>query len=87
MSIEYLPRQVGFVYKRSRIQSNTLHIWDGRDTACRMWSTGGLVKRKYVFTISREGRKTCKNCVGALGYDPASEIDSTHRRLRQCVTR
>ncbi len=23
------------------------HYWDGIDTYCRMWSTGGLNKRKY----------------------------------------
>lgn len=82
-----IPKHVGFLLKRSKFPCKTAHIWMGEDTACRMWSTGGLVKRKYEFSISAEGRSICKNCVGSLGYNPMHELMSTvakHEHLSEC---
>lgn len=34
--------------KLKRQEKPTYHLWTGNDTACRMWSTGGLAnKHKY----------------------------------------
>jgi len=38
------------------------HIWLGYDTACRMWSTGGLNKRWFAVKAERNGRKVCTMC-------------------------
>lgn len=42
------------------------HLWDGNDTACRMYSTGGLSKKRYV-VADDGGRKLCGNCVRGMG--------------------
>jgi hypothetical protein len=40
----YRPNKVGFLVHVGRhgAMTRVTHIWDGDDTACRMWSTGGL---------------------------------------------
>lgn len=38
------------------------HIWDGRDTACRMASTGGLSASGYTVTDSPGPRRVCALC-------------------------
>jgi hypothetical protein len=38
-----------YFIKRSKLGEilSVAHIWDGEDTVCRMWSTGGLRGKKY----------------------------------------
>lgn len=38
------------------------HLWKGYDTACRMYSTGGLACRKYEVKDSACGMKICTMC-------------------------
>lgn len=39
------------------------HLWDGKNTLCRMWSTGGLrAKKKFGVYDSNMGRKICHMC-------------------------
>lgn len=38
------------------------HYWEGSDTRCRMASTGGLSRRKYVVTDNPNGRRICHMC-------------------------
>lgn len=38
------------------------HLWDGRDTICRMHSTGGLTPNRYEVTDGAEGLKICHMC-------------------------
>lgn len=56
--------RVGFVVKyNKRIERPTgkTHVWTGNDTMCRMWSTGGLVKRYYYF-YDNPPTDICQNC-------------------------
>lgn len=47
------------------------HIWLGDDTACRMWSTGGMDKaRQWKKSESPEGRRICMMCRGAKKAAP-----------------
>lgn len=39
----------------------TAHIWTGYDTACRMWSTGGLRKKAYM-VVETCDLPTCTMC-------------------------
>ena len=50
----YLYRDMGKV---------AAHIWDGKDTACRMWTTGGMRQEKG-YTVSDEPgeRRICLMC-------------------------
>lgn len=39
------------------------HLWNGSDTVCRMWSTGGLrARRQFLVCDTPEGRKICHMC-------------------------
>lgn len=40
------------------------HIWLGTDSACRMWSTGGLRKNKYhlVTNLAAQDLEVCAMC-------------------------
>ena len=31
---------------RASGKKNKAHFWDGKDTACRLWSTGGMNKNR-----------------------------------------
>jgi hypothetical protein len=43
-----LPTNVGFIVRCTPTgePKRKSHIWLGTDTACRMWSTGGLIQTK-----------------------------------------
>jgi hypothetical protein len=38
------------------------HIWTGTDTACRMYSTGGLRKNRYVVVNDKGNHEICYMC-------------------------
>lgn len=39
------------------------HIWDGNDTLCKQWSSGGILnKSQYTISDNLEGRKVCETC-------------------------
>lgn len=42
------------------------HIWVGRDTLCRMASTGGLNPRRYAVQQHPDNRQLCFMCAQAL---------------------
>jgi hypothetical protein len=54
---EFLIRSVG--------EKNRAHIWLGADTACRMWSTGGLKQSRFEVRETAEGRDICQMCTNA----------------------
>jgi hypothetical protein len=57
---EYLIRGAGKGLKARA------HLWDGADTVCRMWSTGGLAKRKYSVQAQVLGLPVCSMCVSVF---------------------
>ena len=48
-------------------RSAAAHIWTGEDTACRMYSTGGLRKSGKVFD-THGARRICTMCKNVMGY-------------------
>lgn len=47
------------------------HIWDDGDTYCRMYSTGGIGKKKYEVADSTD-REICQMCKNVFSkYSPA----------------
>lgn len=60
MNTEVKPRYIF----NERKQRSSAHIWDGKNTACRMWSTGGMSSTKpgYVTAFGLEGRHLCHMC-------------------------
>lgn len=56
--------------ERKRIPLPVAHLWDGTDTRCRMWSTGGIQKKnRYFARATPEGRKVCNLCLGEPALD------------------
>jgi hypothetical protein len=53
----YLIRKKG-----QRLHKAKAHIWIGNDTACRMWSTGGLVREHFELCDGRGEHKVCWMC-------------------------
>ena len=49
---------------RSR-KPKVIHIWNGKDTACRLYSTGGLVKDRYIALSNPPNLPVCTMCKGA----------------------
>lgn len=43
-------------------KQKTAHLWDGTDTLCRMFSTGGLNPSKYEITDHKGERGICFMC-------------------------
>ena len=45
------------------------HIWHETDTACRMYSTGGLKKKKYAVSYGPTNLPLCNMCGNVLMRD------------------
>lgn len=56
-----MPTEWGFVAHKQPGRGSA-HIWVGNDTACRLWSTGGLVCVKSFEWMPEPDRKVCKLC-------------------------
>lgn len=39
------------------------HLWNGTDTVCRMFSTGGMRKKRQQLSASLLGKKICTMCL------------------------
>jgi hypothetical protein len=54
--VKYLIRKKG--------GKKAAHIWTGVDTACRMWSTGGLNRtpKKWIVAEDTQGLMVCVMC-------------------------
>jgi hypothetical protein len=50
-----------FVPKTAKLKKRA-HIWFGRETACRLSSTGGLNPRRYMVVDSPGEREICQMC-------------------------
>lgn len=45
-------------------KKQSAHIWNGKDTACKMWSTGGMNKEKeYEVHQTNKGKHVCTMCL------------------------
>ena len=58
------PEANGFGYIYSvRKKSRVCHMWDGQDTLCRLWSTGGIQSpSRYRWANQTGGRPVCHMC-------------------------
>lgn len=71
----YILRGIGSKEERRRVRKGypplpSAHLWDGTDTKCRMWSTGGIQKKdNYRVCATPEGRQICKLCLGESSLD------------------
>ncbi len=49
----------------------TAHIWTGFDTVCRMYSTGGMSKKKF-HVVEKSSLPTCTMCANKTKIYPKS---------------
>lgn len=63
-----------------RKPSAKAHLWDGRDTACRMWSTGGMQTARpgWAVRTTAGARGICHMCqtAGVLPSPAASSPEA-----------
>ncbi len=63
------------------------HVWTGEDTACKMWSSGGLLSKGVRLSSTQMGRRLCKICaqesgeVDNPGVAPEENINALLRGL------
>jgi hypothetical protein len=43
-------------------ESGRAHLWDEGDTYCKMYSTGGLRKKRYEVVDDKEDKEVCLMC-------------------------
>ena len=43
-------------------ESSKAHLWDDGDTYCKMYSTGGMRKKKYQVLENKNNREVCLMC-------------------------
>ena len=43
-------------------ESGKAHLWDDGDTYCKMYSTGGLRKKRYEVVDDKEDKEVCLMC-------------------------
>ena len=47
---------------RNRGSKQKAHIWTGKDTVCRMWSTGGMKQKSFTVNKTTLGKDLCLMC-------------------------
>jgi len=60
-----LPNKAGYICREHGIKgfpNGRSHLWLGDDTACRMWSTGGLNQKKRWGFYLAPPTEVCQNC-------------------------
>ena len=60
------------------------HYWDGQDTLCRMFSTGGLTKRKQKIFNDPMGKPICLMCLNAqqkATMQPEPKVETCSNRF------
>lgn len=55
-----------FLTRRKLGKKPRSHIWNGTDTACRMWSTGGMNQSKQWEVVQKQIGTICAMCQQAV---------------------
>ena len=70
------PETSGYLIRRLRYTAKVAHVWTGRDTACRMWSTGGLRKDKYEYSVGSDDLPICTQCLAVASRSTRTRYQS-----------
>jgi len=60
--MQYLVRSKPLKLRSRGRATNVAHLWDGHDTLCTMWSTGGLKKSSYLVAADPGTARICTMC-------------------------
>ncbi len=47
---------------RNTKKSKVYHLWNGSDTVCKLWSTGGMNQSRYIQSDDNCGLALCQMC-------------------------
>lgn len=71
-----------FLVAKNPESKKKAHLWDDGDTYCRMYSTGGMGKKKYHVVDSTE-RDVCQMCQNVFKvYAPSAVITTLDTSLK-----
>lgn len=59
-----------------RGKAGVAHVWSGTDTACHMYSTGGMRKHRLEWGTALDERPRCKMCC-AVAHRRSDDVEST----------
>lgn len=62
------------LYLVNTSKSSKSHFWDGTDSYCRMWSTGGIIQASYSLSAEPSTQGVCKLCLSAANRPGTTEI-------------
>lgn len=57
------PTSIGTFLLSIGKKKSSAHLWNGVDTVCRLYSTGGMSKKKKQVTTTAHGRPICSLCL------------------------
>jgi len=57
------------LYLVSKKKNSAAHIWTGNDTACRLFSTGGMGKKRKDVSTHTYGKRVCHMCQSVMSRD------------------
>lgn len=63
-------------YLTRKRKPKVAHLWLGRDTACRMYSTGGMRTKRYVVSNDRRDLPICTMCLAVTQRGAPADPDS-----------
>ena len=52
--------------KPRHVRKSVAHLWVNGDTACTMYSTGGLTPDTYELTEDKGDKKVCELCMNSV---------------------
>ena len=69
------------LYLIRKTKRSKAHMWNGRDTYCTMYSTGGMNKKKYEVVGETYKQPTCTMCMNIF-----NKSEGKHERHRVHTT-
>lgn len=69
-----------FVPKKQTLKKRA-HLWTGRETVCRLSSTGGLNPRRYMVADDPGERELCLMCETVFAKDKRKVVHSNAKRV------
>lgn len=64
------PLRLDYKYLVNKNMAKKAHVWIDDDSACKMWSTGGIQNRAdWTVEEMHGGRSVCQTCTSVMGME------------------
>lgn len=76
------PNSYGLFLVNLKKQNSVAHLWNGTDTVCKLYSTGGMSKKKKTVSTTTHGRELCATClsVNSRSKNPVLFVDDEYNK-------